>query len=314
VRKLLRYFWPKTALLFYMDDKKIEAAFGYIEDDHHIAIEERRTIPIEQESEFVQWCAEIRETYPKTYITTVLDTVNQGALPHCSQDVMQRFGVDAELVQSLCIDNSWLAYTSMIEKRWFEKRCQDIPIDLLYSPFVLLYHKSRPLFAERPALFILHRKGMLLLSVFSQDRLWYSQMVLIAESEHDIEEPVIEDDDTLDELDFDLEALEDDVRPISDIDMLGDFSEDEEEQDTEALERIEYTLNLFEEIKSAIHKFYNDDRYDHEFIEKITIFDMDEITHDLVRYIKDELFMEASLHAFDPIDVMAELVVEEVGK
>jgi len=314
VRKLLRYFWPRTVLLFYMGEKKIEAAFGYIEDQNQVVIEERRTIPIERESEFIQWCAEVQEVYPQTYVTTMLDTMNQGALPLCSQDVLQRFSVEAELVQSLCIDNSWLAYTSTIEKRWFEKRCKDIPIDLLYSPFVLLYQKSRPLFEERPGLFIFHRKGVLFLSVFSQDRLWYSQMILIASSEHEMEEPVLEEDETLDELDFDLEALEDDVRPISDVDILDDFSSDDEEQDTEALERIEYTLNLFEEIKAAIHKFYNDDRYDHEFIEKVTIFDMDDIAQDLVRYIKDELFMEANLYTFDPIEVMTELVVEEVGK
>jgi len=49
-------------------------------------------------------------------------------------------------------------------------------------------------------------------------------------------------------------------------------------------------------------------------VEKVTIFDMDDLGSDFVRYIEDELFMQANLLRFDPIDVMAVLVAEEVEK
>ncbi|BDY12706.1 hypothetical protein [Hydrogenimonas cancrithermarum] len=314
--KLRRYFWPKTALLFYLDDEKIEAAFGYVEEGG-VDIQERRTIAIGKERELGEWLEEIRRTYPKIYVSAMLDTINQGALPSCSKSSFERFGVDASLVHSICIDESWLAYTSLVEMKWFEKKFEGVDFDFLYSPFVLLYRRCRPLLEARPGLFVLHQSGTLFLAVFSEERMWYAQVLLVADGEVK-EEMMEEEDEGLEELAFDLEEIGEDVEPISDVDMLGEFKEELEPkergvEDASALELLEYNLDLFEEMKDAIAKFYHDDRYPHEFIEKVTIFDMDDLGSDLVRYIGDELFMEASLHRFDPIETMAELVAEETG-
>lgn len=317
--KLQRYFWPKTALLFYLNEDRIEAAFGYIEGGE-IDVQKRRSFPAEKRSDLTEWYREIRRTYPKTYVAAMLDTINQGALPFCNKSTFERFGVDPSLVHSLCVDDKWLAYTSLVEMKWFEQKFKEIEFDLLFSPFVLLYQRSKSLFEKDPGLFILHQKGVAFLAVFSEEKLWYADVLVISEGkvENEIYEEKAEEEEGL-AFDLDLLGEDEDVEPISDVDILGEFKEDVDEkvsglEDESALELLEYNLNLFEEMKDAIAKFYHDDRYSHAFVEKVTIFDMDDLGSDFVRYIEDELFMQANLLRFDPIDVMAVLVAEEVEK
>ncbi len=306
-----RYFWPKTALLFYVFEERIYSAFGYIEDGK-FDLQEKREIEISKIKEFTEWIDEIRQTYPKTYISAMLDTTNQGAVPGCSKASLEKYDIDAALVHTLCVEDSWLAYTSLVEMKWFEQKFKDVEFDLLYSPFVLLYRKSLPLLDPEPSLFLLHQKGVAFLAVFSQNRLWYAQVLVIGAAQ---------DEDLSAEgghggLSFDLEMIDEEVESISDIDLLGEFREEIEQKSPEenesAFELLEYNLNLFEEMKSALSRFYHDERYDHDFIERVTIFDMDDLGNDLVRYIEDELFMQAALHSFDPIEVMSSLVAADL--
>ncbi len=306
-----RYFWPKTALLFYVFEERIYSAFGYIEDGK-FDLQEKREIEISKIKEFTEWLDEIRQTYPKTYICAMLDTTNQGAVPGCSKASLEKYGIDAALVHTLCVEDSWLAYTSLVEMKWFEQKFKDVEFDLLYSPFVLLYRKSLPLLDSEPSLFLLHQKGVAFLAVFSQNRLWYAQVLVIGTAQ---------DEDLSAEgghggLSFDLEMIDEEVESISDIDLLGEFREEIEQKNPEenesAFELLEYNLNLFEEMKGALSRFYHDERYDHDFIERVTIFDMDDLGNDLVRYIEDELFMQAALHSFDPIEVMSSLVAADL--
>ncbi len=312
--KLGHYFWPKTALLFHVYEEKIYCAFGYIENGE-FDMEQRREIELSDSSELTDWLEEIRQTYPKTYVCSMLDTTNQGAIPECSKASLEKYGIDAALVSTLCVDDSWLAYTSLVEMKWFEQRFKGIEFDLLYSPFVLLYRKCMPMLDRKPALFMLHQNGVLYFAVFSKERLWFAQVLIVSPgAESEVAAGMREDEAA--ELAFDLEMIDEEVESISDADLLGEFKEDLEEErsgeDESAFELLEYNLNLFEEMKGALSRFYHDDRYSHDFIERVTIFDMDDLGGDLVRYIEDELFMQASLHSFDPIEVMAELVARDL--
>ncbi|BBG64975.1 hypothetical protein NNO_0272 [Hydrogenimonas sp.] len=312
--KLGRYFWPKTALLFYVMEETIFSAFGYIEDGK-FDIQQRREFEVSKSSGFVGWFEEIRETYPKTYLCAMLDTSNQGAVPGCSKSALEKYGIDAALVHTHCIGGSWMVYTSLVEMKWFEQRFKGVEFDLLYSPFVLLYRKCMPMLDEKPALFLLHQKGFAFLAIFSAGKLWYAQVLVIGGAEEGESGTGGADEGEPADLAFDLELIDEEVESISDVDLLGDFSEElgeKSEEDESAFELLEYNLNLFEEIKSALSRFYRDERYSHDFIERVVIFDMDDLGSDLVRYIEDELFMKASLHTFDPIEVMAEIVAEDL--
>jgi hypothetical protein len=322
VGKLQRYFWPKTALLFCPDGDAIDAAFGFVEKED-VDIVERRTIDRGDKTSLAEWYREIVRTYPKTYAAAMLDTINQGALPGCGKSVFAAFGVEAALVQSLCVDDTWEVYASLVEMKWFEQKFREIELDLVYSPFVLLYSHSQPFLEENPGLFLLHQEGVAYMMVLSKEKMWYAQTLIVSKEPEEAEETLSEaemEEEEIEGLAFDLEEISADteVEPISDVDVLTDFKDEIGKKETgpvseTALELLEYNLDLFENLKEAVSRFYHDDRYPHEFIEKVTIFDTASLEEDLVRYIEDELFMEASLHRLDPIDAAAKLVAREIG-
>ena len=312
--KLQRYFWPRTALIFYIDGDAIEAAFGFVEKSG-VDIQETRTIAIEKKDELFQWHKEIAHTYPKTYVVGILDTLNQGALPGCSARAFAHFGVDYSLVRSLCIENIWSTYVSSIELEWYEEKFKSLGPDFIYSYFALLYDKSRIYLQERPGLFCLHQKGTVFLMVLSKDKVWYAQLLIVPEAKEEEEESIAEED----ELAFDLEDLtsEQEIESLENDDMFSGFQEEghmEEEsaENGEALAHLEYGLNLFENIKEAIVEFYHDDRYSHDFIDEVCLFDMGGLDADVARYIEEELFMKVSLHTFDTIDIAARLMCKEL--
>ena len=316
--KLQRYLWPKTLLLFFVQEESIEAAFGYIEKNG-VSIEVRRTFKgKKREHELMDWYEEILQAYPKTYLATMLDSANQGAIPGCSKHDMKRFDIEGSLVHTLCIEGSWLVYVSLVEMKWFEKKHKSLTFDLIFSPFVMLYEKVKPKLTKTPVLVVLHQSGVLYVTVFSNEGLWFSQVLTISDSSIDEEILESEEDDDIG-LAFDLENLDTDIEPISEVDTLDDFKEDMTSDNLDSneesmLELLEYDLSFFDRLKSAIENFYHNDLYRHEFLETIFIYDIDEkIGKDIVRYIEDELYMNCSLQVLDPIEIMGELAFSDLG-
>jgi hypothetical protein len=290
----------------------VEAAFGYLEKDV-VDIVERRTFDPEHRDALGDWYREIVKTYPRLYVAGLLDTINQGALPGCGKQVFRDLGVDTSLVQALCVDD-WSVYASYIEMQWFENKLKPLAFDLLYSPFVLVYRAGLQKAEERPTLYMLHRIGQSFVVVMEGKRLLYSDILLVSDESVDAEE----EEKGEEAFTFDLELLdeESEVVPISDDDILDRFQEQMddtlEEEDEEVLAELEYGLNLFEALKDSIYKYYKDDRYPKTFIEKVVVFESDELTPDFVRYVREEFYMEAVLQEIDMIDELARLVADEV--
>ena len=307
--KLQRYLWPKTLLLFFVQEESIEAAFGYIEKNG-VSIEARRTFKgKKREHELMDWYEEILQAYPKTYLATMLDSANQGAIPNCSKHDMKRFDIEGSLVHTLCIEGSWLVYVSLVEMKWFEKKHKSLTFDLIFSPFVMLYEKVKPKLTKTPILVVLHQSGVLYVTVFSNEGLWFSQVLTISDSSIDEEILESEEDDDIG-LAFDLESLDTDIEPVSEVDTSDNLDSNEES----GLELLEYDLSFSDRLKSAIENFYHNDLYRHEFLETIFIYDIDEkIGKDIVRYIEDELYMNCSLQVLDPIEIMGELAFSDLG-
>ena len=310
--KLQRYFWPKTLLLFYINEETIEAAFGFF-DKKSIVIETRRAFDgKKKEHELKEWYEEILQTYPKTYVGTMLDSINQGAISGCSKQDLEKFDIKSSLVHTICVEEKWLAYASLVEMKWFEKRYMSLPLDFIFSPFIMLYEKVKSDLTNTPILAVLHQKGVLYIAVFSNEGLWFSQILAIAEDS--LNDDVLEDDEDDDiGLAFDLENLDTDIEPISEVDTLDDFKQDIESEKFDTggeaeLDLLDYDLNFFDKLKISIENFYHSDLYKHEFLESILIYDADsQIGRDIVQYIQDELFMNCSLHDFDPIELMSKL-------
>jgi hypothetical protein len=79
------------------------------------------------------------------------------------------------------------------------------------------------------------------------------------------------------------------------------------------MEEINHDYDRFTCIEKAFTKYYQDKRYESEFVETVYIADGHGISDDLKRYLEEELFVSVVVRRVDIARAVNELAVKEVN-
>lgn len=275
----------------------------------------------------------ISET-PFYYITILDSSAQQGALPTCEAREMQLY-VDMEANRSLCYNNQWSYYTSVEGLDLVQKEYKDLGLDFIFSPFCLLAKIYKDKLASQMCMFILLEDNFLSLSVFDENKLLFAQRLDMDHADEN-DDMMIDDED---ELEFDLDASInlDEVNAMDDLGELEDFSDiedldtlDEIDEFDESIKPQENKKKLFDDmpvadedgfnedyqrfllVKSAVHTFYNDDKYESKFVEHVYIADCVGVSDDLKRYIEEEMFLNPIIRKVDLMQELCDMAKEEL--
>ena len=264
---------------------------------------------------------------PFAYTAVLNDALHQGAVPTCSMHEAESFS-DLGSSVTLCNENKWMVFSEKSELNSLQKRFSMNGLDFIFSPFFILSTFFTDKTGGKTSLLVLIQDDYLSLCIFSEGKLLFANhytTINAVEDESmstdlgesaaeslgfDLEEENmsinLDDLDNLDELD----AL-DDLDNLQDLDDLDDLDEivDFEESLNEAVEESEVALEeaktkydhkidnfsddykRFQIIQAALQHFYNDDKYDNQFVEEAYIADACETGQDLTRFIEEELFV-----------------------
>ena len=282
---------------------------------------------------------------PYAYIS-FLDTSNeQGALPTCEKNKLT-FYKDLSTSEYKCIDKKWTIFTSKTDLYALEKTYESIGIDFIFSPFVVLCTFFSDKIDKSLALFVLIEDDSIAVAVFEHSQLLYAEY-LDMEIEEDTEKMLLEEEN-LDDIDLeledgiDLDSLDADdniedvegFADIEDLDALEDIDEfsenkDFEEELTEEADNndqatIQETSNTdsqfnedyqrFSLIQGALNHFYNDERYESQFVENIYIADHAHVSSDLKHYLEEEMFLNVYIRSIDLGSHITQLAKKELGK
>ena len=283
---------------------------------------------------------------PFFYISLLDTSANQGAVPTCLRTKLPLYDVDIESYESLCINNNWSCYTSREDIYEVEKKYEDIGLDFIFSPFVLLSFIYKEKIDSNLAMFILVEDNYLSLSVYNKGELLFSEHLDLEHSKdgddmllYEEEEELSLDDSSDDDLDVldDIEPIEDldsldDLGDIEDLDSLDDIDDfattadieeellQEEEELKEDSSKKEESTGSFNEdyqrfglIQSSIKKFYSDDRYNSEFIESVYIADGVGVSSDLKNYLEEEMFLTVYIRHIELGEVLCSIAKKELG-
>jgi hypothetical protein len=277
----------------------------------------------------------IAET-PFYYIAVLNNSINQGALPLCDTKKAMDFE-DISLAKTLCIDNSYMLYSSKYELDAIIKHFKSFGVDYIFSPFTLLMRLFKEKMKSSAQLYLLIQNDYLTLAVIDNNKLLYGSYDMVtsthSESEFDDkgedEEEIVfdlqEDDgisiDDLDALD-DLSDLDDlqDLDAISDLDDfsdetvdISDSSEQEEEQEEEAaFEDFGEDYSRYKMIAKRLQEYYEDSRYQNKFVESVYIADCSDSCVDLKRYLEEELFLSVVIRKVTLNEELVALTQDEV--
>jgi len=285
---------------------------------------------------------------PYTYVAVLNDTLTQGAIPTCSMHQAEEFS-DLGSCVTICNENKWMVYAEKSELNALQKRFMKNGLDFIFSPFFFLSTFFADKTESKTSLLVLIQDDYLSLCIFNEGELLFAHHYATKDAvedesmSEDLDETAqeslgfnLEDEEdlsiNLDDIDAldELDAL-DDLDNLQDLDDLDDLDEieDFEESLNEAVEESEVALEeaktkydskidnfsddykRFQLIQASLQQFYNDDKYNNQFVEETYIADACESGPDLIRFLEEELFVTAYKRSVDLEKELVAMAIKE---
>jgi len=291
--------------------------------------------------EMREYIHKLSKESPYYYISLLDSSLSQGAIPSTSKHTMGMFH-DLSASEYKSFDDKWTFYTAKTDLYAIEKVYEKIGLDFIISPFVVLANFFKDKINSNVAMFVMVEEGTLALSIFKNSQLLYADYIdLKVEMEfdsleiddHDIEEISLEEEDGIDLDDLDtLDEIDDlddfgDIADLDSIDELEDFDETkdveeelavQEEQDyddfpAENTDGLNEDYQRFSLIQSSVNIFYQDERFESEFIENVYIADGVGVSGDLKKYLEEEMFLNVYVRRAELASELCEIAKMELS-
>jgi len=276
---------------------------------------------------------------PYFYISILDTSIVQGALPTCEKNKLEDY-YDLSMSKYKCFDEKWIFYTAKNDIYQIEREYEEIGVDMIFSPFVILANFFKDKIDNNLAMYALIQDAFISIAIFENSQLIYAQHLDILTG--DESEDILLEEGMDDNVDLDLDAgidLEDigvddgaiddleEFGDIEDLDSLEDIDEFSDNKDVEEeLQEVNTSLPEDEEnesfnedyqrfsmIQSAISRFYKDNKYESKFIENVYIADCAGVTNDLKKYLEEEMFFNVYVRRADLPAEVCELAKMELG-
>ena len=265
--------------------------------------------------EIIDFIASFTKESPYYYISILDMSTDQGAFPTCAKSRLSYFYV-VSASEHKCVNDKWTFYTSKTDIYETEKRYQKVGVDFIFSPFTLLSNFFEDKINTNIAMYILMQDSFISLAIFEDGALLYAEHldmetsgesddVLLSSDMSDEEDVSLEDGIDLENVDVidDMEDLDDfgDIEDLDSLEEIDEFSENQdiEEEFYEAEEPIVESddsdfnedYQRFTLIQTALGHYYNNEKYESQFIENVYIADGVGISNDLKRYLEEEMYL-----------------------
>lgn len=224
---------------------------------------------------------------PLHYIAVLNTLPYQGAVPTCSELQLPRFA-DVASCQIRCFDESWSVYASDESIYRLQESYKATGLDFIFSPFSLLRNYFDASVAAEPALYLLLGETFAVTAVFKEKRLLFGT----------------------------YEPLAKECEPSRALDLDAEASASETARSDESCTQMPVeeggAQGCFTLVMRALKSFYNDDRYEKVFIERVLMADASGAGDLLKEMLEDELFVGVERFEINLAEEVAALAVAEV--
>jgi hypothetical protein len=275
---------------------------------------------------------------PYYYISLLDKSPIQGAIPTAKKQEYARYK-DFSAYEVIAIENRWSIYSEKGEIYRIEKDYESLHLDYIFSPFILLQNFFKDKLNLPIAMFILVESGFISLSIYSDNKLLFSEHLDLEHSEETNELLIYEEDEFGDEDGIDLDDI-DSIEDIDDVDLFDDFGDIEDLDSLDDIDEFSESKDIEEElleedlieevvhneadgfnedyqrfllIQTSLNKFYKDDLYESEFVESVYIADGVGASPDLKRFLEEEMFLSVYVRKIDLALSLCEVAKEEFG-
>ena len=249
----------------------------------------------EEKNDLEKEILNIQDDYAQYYISTIIDTINQGIVPTCEKKEMKTYGIDLENINFICVKKNYSIYASLYDIVSVKKTYK-FNIDFLYSIFAPIdfFAKKRNNY-----LYVLILNQKIALVAYKNDKPIYSDIDIFQETEGEDEKYI----EPIDELEIENEDLTEEISE--------NIEEEAENLDLEEpkIEKSNIEFNIIEKLKEFIKDYY--ENYSDEFIEKIIFLDTVKIGETLKKIVNEELLLESEIIRFDLLEILNQMSERE---
>lgn len=279
----------------------------------------QRTFNEDEKQKSLKHIQSLIDSHYFTYVSLLFTSIGQGMIPTTNKNDLHKFGVDDSAISLKLFDNSFL-YASKVELNNSNIVIDELHVDLVYSPFVLLNRlideRAKNGFINNGiCLFVLKYSEFITLMIYEKNKFKfgsYFELKINKENEENEEIALEEEielehnDDTLEELNFDeLDNIKVDDEFVLDENLNQEFEEN--------LQTFSLDMQIFEYINSAIKEFYDNNAYDSNFIDDIIIFEHEKSSKAMHSYIENELLIKPKVYTIDLFKEMLKLSCNDLG-
>ena len=288
----LEKFIKKAFISFYKDDEKYKLFIEIIKNNKII---ETKTKELNEIKELKEEIRELKEDYPQHYISTFLNTINQGVIPGCSKQEFLKREIEIENINFICIKSTYSFYVSMYDLVKLKKE-YPFSIDFIFSIFAPIdfYAKKRNNY-----MYVLILNNQIAIIAYKDNIPLYSDISIIQKEEASEEEA--EDMELLEDIDIEEEIAEDIEEEAESMEL------NEPESD---LEKTNIEFQIINILKNSIKEYY--EHYSDDFLEKIILLDTIEAGNTLKKLIEDELLMQSEIIKFDMLKTLNDISRGEI--
>ncbi len=294
--------------------------------------------------EVEEYLISLQEKCDFSYVSLLLNSMGQGAIPSTKDEDFKKFNIDAKSVKSVKFQN-WSAFASFIDINWINKIYSNVGIDFIYSPFIVLYHLISGLKPKAKAtLYMLNQQDSITLAVFKEYSLCFGVFLKISSEESLDNSSNVEDWESEEEEQgvrnlaaFDKETNDDDeefsdledLTSLDTIDNESDVtefleSEDKQNQDMFKVEEPEEIdigdielygrdIEIYKFLNMALREYYKNPIYESNFLDQMIIFDGYDMSHEIIQGIEDELFLNVQMNKIDVNKIVCDLSMKEAN-
>ena len=285
-------FIKKAFISFYKDN---EAYKIFIEIVKNNKILETQKKEVKEKNELNNIIQSIKEEYPQYYISTIIQTFNQGIIPACNKKEFLKREIEIENIKYICIKNRYSFYISIYDLSKLKKEYK-FNIDFIFSIFAPIDFFAKKRYNY---IYVLVLNKQVAILAYKDNIPIYSDISLIHKEEN-LEED--EDIELLEDIDIEEEIAEDIEEEAENMDL------EEPESD---LETTDIEFQIMKILKNSIKEYY--EHYSDDFLEKIVILDTIKIGHTIKKLLEDELLMESEVIPFDLLKILNELSKGELN-
>ncbi len=288
----------------------------------------------------IKYINKIKSRYAFSYLAIISKNLEQVLVPGVKKNHFSAFNVNEKEYKFVKLPSAFafILKDDIIQYQNMFKKAKGL--DFLFSPFVLLFFKSKSFVSDKPKLFVLQEKDEMCTLVVTRKSILYGSFLPMSAGEQVTNvvnklPPSLSEDtlvsDTIhssstaqgiDDLNTELGGLEDELEDFETFDFdslssessenISGSSESEDGSPMENLHDLGRSTTIINLLNAAIKDFYHNSLYESDFIEEIVFFDCYGISLQAIDNIRSNLMIDFSLVALDLLKELTNIIQIEL--